>query len=181
MEAGRRSKRQGICVCIWLFHLAVQQKLTQHCKAIILQLKKKERKKERKKRGERARKLKISSSWGSPKCKTSWGSWEKPTTRKRDSLKQKEEQPATHVPLLRDREMQTHSMPTFLSFLLERKLSITERWTRVSVRRNWRPRPLRKQGRVPRCFMSVKFSKHVIVLHNSAFQPPSHRGTQRKY
>ena len=30
----------GIYVCIWLIHFVVQQKLTQHCKTIILQLKK---------------------------------------------------------------------------------------------------------------------------------------------
>ena len=27
----------GTCVCIWLIHFVVQQKLTHHCKAIILQ------------------------------------------------------------------------------------------------------------------------------------------------
>ena len=36
-----RSKREGIYVYIWLIHFTVQQKLTQHCKAIILQFIKK--------------------------------------------------------------------------------------------------------------------------------------------
>ena len=34
---GGRLKREGIYVYIWLIHVAVQQKLTQHCKAIIFQ------------------------------------------------------------------------------------------------------------------------------------------------
>ena len=33
--------REGISTYIWLIHFALQQKLAQHCKAIILQLKKK--------------------------------------------------------------------------------------------------------------------------------------------
>ena len=37
---GGRSKREGIQVYIQLIHFIVQQKLTQHCKAILLQLKK---------------------------------------------------------------------------------------------------------------------------------------------
>ena len=42
-EGGRgRSKREGIQVYIQLIHFIVQQKLTQHCKAILPQLKKKE-------------------------------------------------------------------------------------------------------------------------------------------
>ena len=36
---GRRSKRKGIYVYIQLTYLIVQQKLTQHCKATIPQLK----------------------------------------------------------------------------------------------------------------------------------------------
>ena len=43
-EDGRETQEggyMGTCVCIWLIHFAVQQKLTQHFKAIILQLKKK--------------------------------------------------------------------------------------------------------------------------------------------
>ena len=36
MEEGR-SKRKGIYVCIQLIHLVLQQKLTQHCKAIIIE------------------------------------------------------------------------------------------------------------------------------------------------
>ena len=39
---GGRSKREGIYVYIQLIHFVVQQKLTQHCKANILQYKKKE-------------------------------------------------------------------------------------------------------------------------------------------
>ena len=31
----RRTKRVGIYVFTWLIHFVVQQKLTQHCKAII--------------------------------------------------------------------------------------------------------------------------------------------------
>ena len=38
-EVGRRLKGRGICVYIWLIHDVVQKKLTQHCKAIIFQLK----------------------------------------------------------------------------------------------------------------------------------------------
>ena len=38
---GGRSKREGICVYIWLILFVVQQKLTQHCKATIPQFKKK--------------------------------------------------------------------------------------------------------------------------------------------
>ena len=37
---GRKSKKEGICVYVWLIHFAVQQKLTQQCKATILQKKK---------------------------------------------------------------------------------------------------------------------------------------------
>ena len=37
---GGRSKRDGIYVCLWLIHFVVQQELTQHCEAIILQKKK---------------------------------------------------------------------------------------------------------------------------------------------
>ena len=38
---GGRLQREGIYVYIELIHFVVQQKLTQHCKAIILQFKKK--------------------------------------------------------------------------------------------------------------------------------------------
>ena len=38
---GGRFKREGIYVYILLIHFVVQQKPTQHCKAIMLQLKKK--------------------------------------------------------------------------------------------------------------------------------------------
>ena len=41
MGGGGKSQREGMCVGVWLIHFAVQQRLTQHCKAIILQLKKK--------------------------------------------------------------------------------------------------------------------------------------------
>ena len=41
---GGRLKREGIYVYLQLIHVAVQQKLTQHWKAIILQLRKKGRK-----------------------------------------------------------------------------------------------------------------------------------------
>ena len=40
---GGRLQREGIYVYIELIHFVVQQKLTQHCKAIILQLKKKKK------------------------------------------------------------------------------------------------------------------------------------------
>lgn len=40
MGGGGKSQREGMCVGIWLIHFAVQQRLTQHCNAIILQLKK---------------------------------------------------------------------------------------------------------------------------------------------
>ena len=39
-EGGREAQERGdigIYVYIWLIHFVVQQKLTQHCKAIILQ------------------------------------------------------------------------------------------------------------------------------------------------
>ena len=38
---GREFKKEQICVYIWLIHLDLQQKLTQHQKAIRLQSKKK--------------------------------------------------------------------------------------------------------------------------------------------
>ena len=40
-EVGGRFKREGIYVYMWLTHVAVRQKPTQHCKAITLQLKRK--------------------------------------------------------------------------------------------------------------------------------------------
>ena len=36
---GRRFKRQGTYAHVWLIHIVVQQKATQHFKAIILQFK----------------------------------------------------------------------------------------------------------------------------------------------
>ena len=36
---GEKFKREGICVHLWLIHVDVWQKPTQHCKTIILQLK----------------------------------------------------------------------------------------------------------------------------------------------
>ena len=39
-EGGREPQEggdMGTCVCIWLIHFVVQQKLTQYCEAIILQ------------------------------------------------------------------------------------------------------------------------------------------------
>ena len=36
---GREFKKEETCVYIWLFHVDVWQKLTQHCKTVILQLK----------------------------------------------------------------------------------------------------------------------------------------------
>ena len=38
-EVGRRLKREGTCVYLWLIHIDVWQKPTKHCKTIILQLK----------------------------------------------------------------------------------------------------------------------------------------------
>ena len=45
-DVGVRGKlsREGIYADTWLIHIVVQQKLTQHCKAIIFQLKKELRK-----------------------------------------------------------------------------------------------------------------------------------------
>ena len=40
-EMGRRHKREGIYVYLWLIHVEVRQKTTKFCKAIILQLKNK--------------------------------------------------------------------------------------------------------------------------------------------
>ena len=45
-EVGRRFKREGTHVYLWKIHVDVWQKLTQYCKAIILQLKISEFKKE---------------------------------------------------------------------------------------------------------------------------------------
>ena len=39
-EVGRRFKRKGTRVFLWLIHVDVWQKLMQYCKATILQLKK---------------------------------------------------------------------------------------------------------------------------------------------
>ena len=44
---GGRLKREGIYVYIELIHITEQQKLTQYCKAIILQLKHEKKKKNR--------------------------------------------------------------------------------------------------------------------------------------
>ena len=38
-RAGRRFTREGIYIYLWLIYDVVQQKLTQHCKAIIFQKK----------------------------------------------------------------------------------------------------------------------------------------------
>ena len=38
-EVGRKLKREGTYVYLWLIHVDVEQKPTQPCKAIILQLK----------------------------------------------------------------------------------------------------------------------------------------------
>ena len=40
-EVPRRFEREGTYAYLWLIHVDVWQKPTQHCKAIILQLKKK--------------------------------------------------------------------------------------------------------------------------------------------
>ena len=40
LEMGGRFKREGTFVYLWLIHVDVWRKLTQHCEAIILQLKK---------------------------------------------------------------------------------------------------------------------------------------------
>ena len=40
-QMGRKSKKEGICVNIWLIYSVVQQKLTEQCKASKLQFKKK--------------------------------------------------------------------------------------------------------------------------------------------
>ena len=36
-EGSRRFRREGVYVHVWLIHVVIQQKLMQHCKAIILQ------------------------------------------------------------------------------------------------------------------------------------------------
>ena len=41
LGVGGRPEREGMYVHLQLIHFVVQQKLTQHCKAVILQLKKK--------------------------------------------------------------------------------------------------------------------------------------------
>ena len=40
-RVGGRFKREGTYIYLWLIDFSVQQKATQHCKATILQLKKK--------------------------------------------------------------------------------------------------------------------------------------------
>ena len=42
-EMGRRFKREGIYVYLWLIHVEVRQKARKFCKGIILQLKKNEK------------------------------------------------------------------------------------------------------------------------------------------
>ena len=42
---GEGFRREGIHVCLWLIHVDVWQRPTQYCKALILQLKKIEKKK----------------------------------------------------------------------------------------------------------------------------------------
>jgi len=46
-EMGRRLKREGMYVYLWLIHVEVWQKPTKFCKAIIFQLKNKLNKKNR--------------------------------------------------------------------------------------------------------------------------------------
>ena len=46
-EVGRRLEREAMYAYIQLIHAVVQQKLTQHCKATIVQLKNKLKKKKR--------------------------------------------------------------------------------------------------------------------------------------
>ena len=41
-KVGRRLQREGMYVYVQLIHFVVQQKLTQHCKAIIFHSRKKE-------------------------------------------------------------------------------------------------------------------------------------------
>ena len=43
LGVGGRPEREGMYVHLQLIHFVVQQKLTQHCKAVILQLKKKKK------------------------------------------------------------------------------------------------------------------------------------------
>ena len=45
---GGRLNREGTYVYIWLINFVVQQKLAQHCEAIILQFKKRDREKKKK-------------------------------------------------------------------------------------------------------------------------------------
>jgi len=40
---GRNPRKEKVDVHVWLIHFAVQQKLTQHCKATVLQYKLKKR------------------------------------------------------------------------------------------------------------------------------------------
>ena len=73
--AGRgRLKREGTCVYSWLIHGVVQQKPTQHCNAIILQLRKK------KQSAQLDNMVSCSidtremmSKWGFPKKNLTWG------------------------------------------------------------------------------------------------------------
>ena len=43
LGVGGRLKREGMYVSMWLIHVVVQQKLMQHCKAIIFQFKEKKK------------------------------------------------------------------------------------------------------------------------------------------
>ena len=66
---GGRCKREGLYVHIYLTHFVAQQKLTHHCKAIILQLKKKDRDKREpkgrmsKQEGDRTEDIKCLQGW----------------------------------------------------------------------------------------------------------------------
>ena len=54
MRGGRKFKTGELCVYLWLIHVDVWQKLTQYCKAIILQLKNKIKKQTRRSNSEKA-------------------------------------------------------------------------------------------------------------------------------
>ena len=71
---GKEWKKEWIYVNVWLTHFALQQKLTQHCKSIRLQLKKKNPNNNKKKSRETESSLVGVRDW------KGWGEWDWLTT-----------------------------------------------------------------------------------------------------
>ena len=116
------------------------------------------------------------------KGKASWGSWEKPTIVKRGFCRA-ERKTAVHVLLLRDREIQTHSMTTFFVLSIRKKNKIKLYSTRMNASEYKRKLKTEtfQETKVSRCLVSVKFPKGSTVFHSTVLQPSSYHGTHRKY